>query len=215
MESNSPAPSHQPQQASQPPARPSYPPAHGESLRRELNLSPNEVLIREIHRHPIGVLQIYFTATLALLGLFFGTGLIVKLASSDNEAARNALPVPAGVIVALAFGLGLLAVLIAWVAIKVYNGNRLYVTNESVIQRIQTSLFHTKEQQITLSNIEDVSYEQNGLLQHLLNFGTIRLSTEGEETTYYFRYASQPKMQAAAIVDAQEQFVIAHPSSQH
>lgn len=211
MESNSPAPSHQPQQAHQP----SHPPAHGESLRRELNLSPNEILIREIHRHPIGVLQIYLTATLALLGLFFGTGLIVKLATSENEAARNALPVPAGVIVALAIGLGLLAILIAWVAIKVYNGNRLYVTNESIIQRIQTSLFHTKEQQITLSNIEDVSYEQNGLLQHLLNFGTIRLSTEGEETTYYFRYASRPKEQAAYIVDAQEQFIAAHPNSRH
>jgi len=181
---------------------------------RQLNLSKGEYIISDVRRHPIGVLQIYFVATFLLLVLLFGGGALVRYVSTTPQegiVGGSAFPFPVELITGLAFGLGLLTVVIAAIAIHVYRGNRLFVTNESVIQHVQTSLFSTKQQTIGLGNIEDVSFEQSGIFPHMFHYGTIRLSTEGEETTYYFRFASHPKEQADKITDAQEAFNRLHP----
>jgi uncharacterized membrane protein YdbT with pleckstrin-like domain len=173
-----------------------------------LNISAGEKVLSEMRRHPIGVLQIYISATLVLLALLVAAGVLVKFAHGHQSDVVSGGPVnlPVGAILGIAAILGLLIVVIAAISIRVYHGNRLYLTNESVIQRIQNSLFDTREQQISLSRIDDVTYEQNGLLQHMFNYGTLRLSTEGEETTYYFHYAMNPRDEAARIVNAQEEF---------
>jgi len=80
-----------------------------------------------------------------------------------------------------------------------------------VIQEIQTSLFTKHEQTVSLINIEDASFEQKGILQTLLNYGSIRLSTEGDETTYRFNYVSDPKQQIATLNNAVEAFKNGRP----
>ncbi len=74
-------------------------------------------------------------------------------------------------------------------AIFVYRGNRLFITNKRVIQMVMLSPVATSLNIIDLSSVEDASYRQNGLLQKLLHYGTFRLATVGEETTYTFRYS--------------------------
>jgi hypothetical protein len=93
----------------------------------------------------------------------------------------------------------------------VYNSNRFYLTNESVIQEIQTGLLAKHEQTVSLSNIEDASYRQHGILPSLLNYGSIRLSTEGDETTYRFQYVSNPKKEIAMLNNAVEAFKMGRP----
>jgi len=80
-----------------------------------------------------------------------------------------------------------------------------------VIQYIQTSLFQKHEQTVSLGNIEDASFYQKGILQTLLNYGMIRLSTQGDETTYRFHYVSDPKRQIALLNNAVEAFKSGHP----
>ena len=92
------------------------------------------------------------------------------------------------------------------IATVVYQANRFYLTNESVIQHIQTSLFSKKDQTISLANIEDASYRQQGILQTILNYGSIRLSTEGEETTYRFNFVANPKREVDKLNNAVEAF---------
>ncbi|HSX27842.1 MAG TPA: PH domain-containing protein [Candidatus Saccharimonadales bacterium] len=181
---------------------------------RNLNLSPGEKVLSEMHRHPIGILQIYATATLVMLGLLVAAGALIRYAAHPQADVISgaALHIPVGAILGIAGVLAFLVLLISAIAIRVYHGNRLYLTNESVIQKVQNSLFDTKEQQITLGNIEDVSYEQTGVMQHMFNYGTLRLSTEGQETTYYFYYATDPKNQAGQIINAQEEFNRLHPA---
>ena len=103
------------------------------------------------------------------------------------------------------FGLGL------YIAIWVYMQNRFFLTNESVIQEIQISLFSKREQTVSLMNIEDSSYSQKGILQTLFNYGSIRLSTEGDETTYRFSYVADPKNQVAVLNNAVEAFKNGRP----
>jgi hypothetical protein len=93
----------------------------------------------------------------------------------------------------------------------VYNNNRFFLTNESVIQEIQFSLFSKREQTVSLANIEDASFRQQGILQSMLDYGSIRLSTEGDETTYRFPYVAHPKKEIALLNNAVEAFKNGRP----
>ena len=80
-------------------------------------------------------------------------------------------------------------VIMGLVALTTHRGNRLYVTNKRVIQLIMNSLVSSSVNAIDLSSVEDVSFHQNGILQKMLHFGTLRLATVGDETTYTFKYS--------------------------
>lgn len=81
------------------------------------------------------------------------------------------------------------ALLIGLVALMVYRGNKLFVTNKRVIQMVMKSPFATSVNIIDLASIEDASFHQNGIMQKLFKYGTLRLSTVGDETTYTFAYS--------------------------
>ncbi len=53
---------------------------------------------------------------------------------------------------------------------------------------------------IDLASIEDTSFSQNGVLQKVFGYGTFRLATVGEETTYTFKNSdiTQEELKAVA-----------------
>jgi hypothetical protein len=115
---------------------------------------------------------------------------------------------PSGVVMAVpALILSAFFVLGGVIATVVYEGNKFYITNESVVQFIQPSLFNTKQQVVNLINVEDASSQQANLIEQLLNYGTIHLSTQGEQTHYTFRFVANPKSVVHAINDASERAV--------
>lgn len=164
-----------------------------------LNISDGEFVILDIVRHPIGLLLNLIGGGVVLLALTF------VLMFYPAQPTTSGLPEFAVVAVIA----GLLMVLVSigtLIAAWVYLQNHFYMTNESVIQEIQTSLFSRHEQTVSLGSIEDASFKQNGIVQTLLNYGTIRLSTEGEETTYRFAYVANPRKQVAILNNAIESF---------
>lgn len=176
----------------------------------QLNLSKGEYIISAVKRHPIGLVKIWGIALLlmAAAGAFF-----YFMFMGDNPAVGSAMGGGDFVGMAVAF-LGAFSVLIvlgAMVATYVYNSNRFYLTNESVIQEIQATLFSKQEQTVSLFNIEDASFKQDGLVPLLFNYGTIRLSTEGDETTYIFTYVANPKKHIAVLNNAVEAFKNGRP----
>lgn len=82
------------------------------------------------------------------------------------------------------------ALLACIIATMVHRGNRLFVTNKHAIQKVMKSPFATSVNEIDLSSVEDASFHQNGILQNLFGYGTFRLSTVGDETTYTLNYAN-------------------------
>lgn len=181
---------------------------HHESKKKypRLNLSRGEYILSAVRRHPIGLFKIWGIG-LALIATFlviFYLSFMSPGASSDLQAFS---PIAAVV-------LSVMLILITagtMVATYVYLANRFYLTNESVIQEIQESLFSRHEQTVSLSNIEDASFKQGGILPVLLNYGMIRLSTEGDETTYRFSYVSNPKKQIKILNNAVEAFKNGRP----
>jgi len=168
-----------------------------------LNLSRGEYIISEVRRHWIGLYGSLIVGGLLATMVFVGLGMYPTLVPS-GDPPLDALLMPALLLLIL---IGLGTYIVAWV----YLNNKFFLTNESVIQEIQTSLFAHNEQTVSLSNIEDASYTQTGIVQQLFNYGSIRLSTEGDETTYRFHYVSNPKRQIAILNNAVEAFKNGRP----
>ena len=181
---------------------------HEDSSRRhpELNLSEAEFIISEVRRHPIGLYIPILTSMLLIV--FIVAGLISYPLVADNfDLDMSTFGIVTLLGVGIIFLIGVFTYITAWV----YNRNRFYLTNESVIQEIQLSLFSKHEQTVSLSNIEDASFRQNGIIQSMFGYGSIRLSTEGDETTYRFSYVSNPKNQIALLNNAVEAFKNGRP----
>lgn len=177
---------------------------HNESMQKypHLNLSDGEFVVLDIKRHPVGLMLPVFATGITILAL-----IAVLIIYPAEPAATAGLPLPGYGVVFLVLML-LMALVGAGgsIAIWVYLQNQFYLTNESVIQEIQTSLFTRHEQTVSLGSIEDASFKQAGIMQTMLNYGTVRLSTEGDETTYRFTYVANPRDHVAILNNAVEAF---------
>lgn len=174
-----------------------------------LNLSEGEYVISAVRRHPIGLFSIWIVVAAAFLVTFVAMPALVRQISPDFFGSLNGNALESGAL--LVIGLAVLYILGGVVATVIYQGNKFFLTNESVIQNIQHHLLSQKEQTISLTNIEDASYRQNGLIQTIFNYGSLRLSTEGDETTYRFSFVSNPKHQVDLLNNAVEAFKNGRP----
>lgn len=96
----------------------------------------------------------------------------------------------------------LAATFVIWLlALKIYNGNKLYITNKHVIQMVMNSPVSTSINIIDLFSIEDASFRQENILQKMFHYGTLRLATVGDETTYTFPYSDISPTDLRAVTD--------------
>lgn len=185
---------------------------HEESVRRypHLNLSAGEFVVLDVKRHLIGLLLPVAATSIAVLAIVIG----LILYPADVSGSMTPMPtyeqilLPAFLLMALV-GLG------GGIAVWVYLQNQFFMTNESVIQEIQHSLFSRHEQTVSLGSIEDASFRKTGIMQTLLDYGTVRLSTEGEETTYRFAFVKNPRRHVAILNNAIEDFKNGRPVTLH
>lgn len=131
----------------------------------------------------IGVILVLFMFLLVLLGQ-----------SMIDEMGKNFLFI-------ILFALLASAVIIGLIALKIYRGNKLFVTNRRVIQLVMNSIVSSSINVIDLTSVEDASYHQDGILQNLFHYGTLRLATVGDETTYTFKYSDIKPDELKAVTD--------------
>lgn len=183
---------------------------HEESVQKypELDLSRDEYVIAVVRRHPIGLVFIWSFVTFLAIIVFaaiawYGanTAFIQDTLLLPFSLPGTGLLWPLGLFFTAFLALG------GIIASYVYVDNRFYLTNESVFQFLRSGILQHKMQVINLINVEDASHEQNGILQNLFNYGTLRLSTQGEETTYHFYFVANPRKLVGVVNDASEKAV--------
>lgn len=173
-----------------------------------LNLSAGEYVITAVRRHPIGIYfplavgTLLIALTLALLLNYTEFAAALAITGPIAEVSTVAIPMLLFVGV-IAFGM--------FISYYVYTNNKFFLTNESVVQEIQLTLFSRHEQTVSLGSIEDASFTQHGILQQIFNYGDIRLSTEGDETTYHFTFVANPRRHIATLNNAVEAFKNGRP----
>lgn len=175
----------------------------------DLNLSHGEFVILCILKHKISLVAPLGVSVLALAIILTATlNMNITLGLIKNAGLKD--PKLSDVYLILGW-LIILLIIIMYATYYVYLRNRFILTNESIIQETQRGLLSRNEQTVSLANIEDASYTQRGLIQQMFNYGSLRLSTEGDETTYRFNYVSDPREKIGILNNAVEDFKHGRP----
>jgi hypothetical protein len=167
-------------------------------------MQPGERVICEIKRHPFGLLSLYFifvaVVVVAIAAVVVAPHILTGM-TSQNQAA---LALGALIICAITG-------LFTYIGASVYKGNRWIVTSDSITQITQISLFNKQTSQLSMENLEDVTVEQNGMLQSMFGFGRLRAETAGERSKFVFDYCPRPSEFAKQIIAAHETYIAHSP----
>ncbi len=163
-------------------------------------LEPGEQMITVVRRHPIGIIIIYLEALVGVLALGVLAVFIAPDIFSDISTQTNRLII-AGTILAVA-----MLIFVLFVATYVYRQSRLLVADKSLVQIMQKSLFIRKVSRLSMSNVEDVTAEQRGILATIFNFGTLTIQTAGELDNFIFPTCPDPNKYAHEILEARQTY---------
>lgn len=173
---------------------------HGEILQ----LDPDERILRTVRRSLIGLIPHFTIAILVFLVFLLAIFAIGRF--PDSIAGSMSV----GMALVVATGLTFLIELVVYITILVYLRNELVVTTQSLVQHLQTTLFNRKISQLGLTNVEDVSVKQDGILASTFNFGTVIVETAGEQLNFEFKFGRNPYEAAKVIIEAQEDLIKAN-----
>jgi hypothetical protein len=167
-----------------------------------LAMQAGEEVICDVRRHPIGLVTNYAISASILILAALGTFVLIPMyvsADFKTQALEWSL-------VGLIF-LAFFVFVFSYIAAKVYKGNRWIVTSDSITQIRQITLFSKQSSQLSLHNLEDITVDQNGIVQTGLNYGTLRAETAGERSKFSFPYCPNPNECARKILAAREAFM--------
>ncbi len=163
-----------------------------------LDLAKDEYVVLAMERSSVGIAMIWATTVACIVLMSIVLVLVSRATESNpsfftlNDAAIHYLWLAVFAFYALIVAGGIIGQ-------AIYKSNRLYVTNKRAIQNIRTSLFANATQVIELGKIEDVSFRQNGIIDHIFHVGILRMSTVGDETTYTFPMLDTPHDEVETI----------------
>lgn len=187
------------EKAEKPPAAP--PPLAGVSERREEDmLEPGENVLTVVHRSVIGLLGIYLVAVLAIAAI---VALVITMSPDTFDTSNATISGPMSAIIVLS---AILLVAILFTATYIYRQSRLLVTDRSLVQIMQKTLFIRKVSRLSMSNVEDVNEEQRGLLATVFNYGTLTVQTAGTEDNFIFTLCPNPTKLADRIIEARQAY---------
>lgn len=162
-------------------------------------LQPGEKTLFELKRHSIGIVGMYIMTAVVLLIV----GVIALVVAPHYITAVSSSQVR--VFGGLVFGIfALLCLAFNYINTVVYWGNKWILTDDSITQIDQTSLFKKQTSQLELESLEDVTAEQNGILPRLLNYGLLTVETAGHHSKFVFPYCPNPNHYAQSILEARE-----------
>lgn len=187
----------------QPPAAP--PPLQGVSKNSNDDLlEPGEQVITVVKRSVMGLVGIYLVAFLAVAAI---TTLLVVLSPSTFKTSNSDI---SGSLSAVILVSAILLVLILFTATHIYRQSQLMVTDRSLVQVMQKTLFNRKVSRLSMSNVEDVNEEQRGLISSLFNYGTLTVQTAGTEDNFIFTMCPSPAQLADKILECRQAYAKAH-----
>lgn len=178
------------------------PPLKGVSQNsQEDMLAPGEQVITEVRQSIIGLIKIYLIALIAVAAI---TTLIIVLAPDFFKTSGSSI---SGSLSAAMLLSAILLVLIFYTATYIYRQSKLLITDRSLIQILQKSLFIRKVSRLSMADVEDVSTDRRGILASIFNYGTLTVETAGEIENFVFPYCPNPEKYADQIIEARQSFM--------
>lgn len=147
-----------------------------------LRLEDDEYVEFAFRRAKICLFLIWGGVAFGLIVILLAFLLVLMSQTMLDEMGQRFLYIILAALLAVALLTGMIASII-------YHGNKLFITNRRVIQMVMSSPVVNSVNIIDLSSVEDASFRRENLLQNLFHYGTLRLATVGDETTYTFKYS--------------------------
>lgn len=185
-------------------------PAQEKFFHQKLPIDDDEVIIAVYRHHPIAYLIPFFLALL-MIAVIVGLALALTGVSASGTAIID--PVYRSYVI---IGVGIFSFLIlifSYIPIWTKMQDQLVLTNESLIQILQTSLFSDKISQLSLQHIADVTVKA-GFWGNMLGFGHITVETPGEQDNFEYGYLPDANVAAREISEAHENFIAQLESGQ-
>lgn len=176
-----------------------------------IDLSDSEHVIVEIQRSFFGALGIYFSTIIITISLLVVAYVIQEGSILKDSANLN--PQTTVYVSLLAAILGLMSLIVGYIAATIYWENRMFITNEAVHQVVRRGLFDKSTQRIALNRVESVKAGQKTMMQRLFGYGTLIFATEGTDVDYAITYVKSPTQYPRIFQDAQEEFISAKHDS--
>jgi len=164
-------------------------------------LENNEIVMDIVKRHWIGMAYILVSALVGLLAVVA----VAVLAMGDikNATSSDSFKLIAGLGIIVLGIVGFMTLLI----IYVYRRSQIILTDKSLVTIVQRGLFNRKVSRLSMSNVEDVSCEQKGLLPTIFNYGTLTVQTAGQEDNFIFPFCPRPNHYAEEMLQARQRYV--------
>ena len=147
-----------------------------------LRLEDDEYVEFAFRRAKICLLMTWGCVAFGLIIILLAFLLVLMGQSMIDEMGINFLSIILVSLLAVSLVAGIIATMI-------YHGNKLFITNKHVIQMVMNSPTSHSVNIIDLSSVEDASFRKDKLIENLFGYGTLRLATVGDETTYTFKYS--------------------------
>lgn len=172
-------------------------------------MEPGERLVTVVRRHIIGLIFIYLQAVAGVVAIF-ALFLTVAPETFEDLSRQGNRYIIAGIV----FGLAVL-IFFLFVATYVYRLNRLLITDRSLVEISQKSLFIRKISRLNYENIEDINAEERGILATLFNYGTLTVTTAGPAENFIFKYCPRPNHYADVLIETRREYLKTHGPFHH
>lgn len=165
-------------------------------------IDDDEKLLAVIKRHPFGIMKLYVQS---FIGLAAAGGLIYYLLPEfigldNNSIIYNILGIAAVAVVGM-------MLFIVFIATVIYYQSQIVLTDKTITQTLQTSLFSKKTSQLAISSVEDVTAHENGFFPTMLGYGSLLIETAGEQENFHFDYCPHADHYAKLVLEARQQFM--------
>lgn len=154
-----------------------------------IEIDQNEQMLRVVHRHWFVLLSDIFILLFSLaipviLLILLNILPITKIFSFSGSSFE------AG---GFFFSSWLLIIwMIAWKMWTTYYLDVLVITDKRIFDINQQGFFHRESGSFRIDRIQNITVDQEGIIQTLLNFGTIKIETAGENEDFMAEYITDP-----------------------
>lgn len=174
----------------------------GAELHPFVVLQPGERVVCDIKRHPIGIIGQYIVTGFLIVVALVVALVVGPMLNAEAGSDQASMLLYSGVALLIVVALIFLAI-----SSYIYSKNQWIITSDSLTQILQPSLFGRQVSQLSLNNLEDITVQQNGVLQSMFNYGTLNAETAGERSKFHFVYCPNPNDYARKILAAREDFM--------
>ncbi|PID30337.1 hypothetical protein CSA80_02840 [Candidatus Saccharibacteria bacterium] len=171
--------------------------------RQRLPMGEEEVILDVYRHHWFAYASVFFVAASAVLILLILVSVLTGSNSGGGALTHYEDAILAGTIL-----FSIIILLFALIPIWLRAQEKIILSDDSLYQTLQPSLFAGKISQVSLSHVNDVTVRTD-FFGTVFGYGNLTIETPGEQDNFEYSVVANAHEAAREIIEAQENYVAA------